>query len=284
MRIESSDDLRWWRIVAGDAPVINLQGSGTQLEQHRIDLDGSEANFWRLTWIGRVAPFEVTSVTAQISPDRREPQRLTLTTKGSVVSDKPQDYAFDLGARLPVTKIDLLLPQANSIAKVQLLSLKQPSDPWRPIGSAEFFRMRTRAAERHNAPLETATDYDRFWLARFDQAPGSAAWIAPQLQVTWDAQDIVFLARGAGPYQLAYGSGVAKAAASPLAAVIETADVARAAAGAPVALGGADLLLPPPRTAAWKMAVLSTVLGMGMLGLAFMAYRLFHELANKPTD
>jgi hypothetical protein len=282
MRVEGSDDLRSWHTAVGDAPVVNLHGSGTQLEQQRIVLDGSKASFWRLTWIGRVAPFEVTSVTAQMNLDGRAPQTLTLTAPGSVVTANPLEYTFDLGARLPVTKIDLVLPQINSVAKVQLLSRKLPSDPWRPIGSGEFFRIHAGAAERHNAPLETGRDYDRFWLARFDRAPGTAAWITPRLQVTWDAQDIVFLAHGTGPYQLAYGSGVAKAASSPLAALLGAAEVAQAAAGAAVTLGGADLLLPPPHTVRWKITLLWTVLGIGMLLLAFMAYRIFRELANKP--
>jgi hypothetical protein len=283
VRVESSDDLQSWHAVASDSPVVNLHGSGAHLVRNHIDLGGSRAKFWRLTWIGRAAPFEVTSVTAQTNPDRREPQSLSLTVNGSAVSGNTREYSFDLGAQLPITKIELVLPEANSVAKAQLLSRKQPGGPWCPIGSGDFFRMRDGASERHNAPVEIGRDSDRFWLARFDQTPGAAAGTAPQLQVTWDAQDIVFLARGAGPYQLAYGSGVATAASIPLASLLGGMGVVRAMAGAPVALGGADRLLPPPRTVPWKMAVLWSVLGIGMLLLALMAYRPSRELANQPA-
>jgi hypothetical protein len=283
VRVECSDDLQSWQVVTSDSPVVNLHGSGAHLVQNHIDLRGSRAKFWRLTWTARTAPFEVTSVTAQTNPDRREPQRLSLTINGAAVSGNTREYSFDVGARLPITKVDLVLPEANSVAKVQLLSRKQPSDPWRPIGSGDFFRMRDGASERHNAPLEVGRDSDRLWFARFDQAPVTATGRAPQLRVTWDAQDIVFLARGAGPYQVAYGSAVATAASSPLASLLGGIGVVRAMPGARVALGGADRLLPPPRTVPWKMGVLWSVLGIGMLLLALMAYEISRELANQPA-
>jgi hypothetical protein len=282
MRVEASDDLQSWRTVTGDSPIVNLHGSGAHLVENRIELGGSKTRFWRLTWIGKAAPFEITSVTAQTSPERREPQSLSLTANGSAVPGQSQEYAFDLGARLPITQLDVVLPQANSVAKVQLLSRKQSADPWRPIGSGDFFRMRDGASERHNSPLEIGRNSDRFWLARFAREPGTAT--APQLRVTWDAQDIVFLARGGGPYKLAYGSAVATAASSPLASLLGGMDVASAAAGAPVAIGGPERLLPPPRTVPWKMAFLWVALGTGMLLLAVMAYRLSRELTNKPSN
>ena len=284
MRVEASDDLQSWRTVIADSPVVNLHGSGAHLVENRIDLGGSKAQFFRLTWIGKAAPFEVTSATAQTSPGRREPESHSLTINGSAVPGKAQEYSFDLGARLPITKVDVVLPQANSVARVQLLSRKQAADPWRPIGSGDFFRMRDGASERHNSPLEIGRDSDRFWLARFAQEPGTAAATLPQLRVTWDAQDIVFLARGAGPYQLAYGSAAATAASSPLASLLGGMAVASASVGAPVAIGGPERLLPAPRTVPWKMALLWAVLGVGMLMLAAMAYRLSRELADRPSN
>ncbi len=280
IRVEASDDLKSWRDITSNSPVVNLRGSGAHLVQNRVDVSGSKARFWRLTWIGEAAPFEVTSVIAQTSPDLSEAQSLTLTARGAAAKGNPREYSFDLGARLPVTKIDLLLPQENSVASVQLLSRNVTTDPWRPVIAGDFFRLGDRVSERHNARFEIAQNSDRLWLARFEQTPAASS-AAPQLQVTWDAQDIVFLARGPGPYELAYGNGSATAAARPLAALLTGTTVLRATAGAPMTLGGADRMMPPPRTVPWKMAVLWSVLVIGMLLLAMMAYRLSRELADR---
>ena len=281
VRVEAGDDLNWLHEISSNATVINLHGSGAHLVQNRIDLNGSKAKFWRLTWIGEAAPFEVTSVSAQTTPDRREHQSLSLTVKGVPTNGKPQEYSFDLGARLPVTKIDLLLPQSNSVATVQLLSRKAVTDPWRSIAAGDFFRLGEQVSERRNAPFEIGQDLDRFWLARFDRAPATSS-ASPRLQVTWDAQDIVFLARGPGPYQLAYGNGAVTAASSPLAALLVGMNVVKVTAGAPMTLGGADRMTPPPRTLPWKMTILWAILGIGMLLLAIMAYRLSRELTDQP--
>ena len=280
IRVEASDDLKSWHDITSNSPVINLRGAGARLIQNRIDVGGSRARFWRLTWIAQAAPFELTAVSAQTSPDRNEAQSLSLTAKGAAEKGNPQQYSFDLGARLPVTKIDLLLPEENSVASVQLLSRQVATDPWRSVVAGDFFRLGDRVSERHNVPLQIAQNSDRFWLARFAQAPAAAS-AAPQLQVTWDARDIVFLARGPGPYQLAYGNGSATAAGSPLAALLTGTIVLRATTGASMTLGGAARMMPPPRTVPWKMAVLWSVLGIGMLLLAIIAYRLARELAGQ---
>jgi Protein of unknown function (DUF3999) len=281
VRVEAADDLTRLHEIISSVTVINLHGSGARLVQNRIDLNGSKAKFWRLTWIGKAAPFEVTSVNAQTTPDRREPQTVSLTVKGIQANAKPQEYSFDLGARLPVTKIDLLLPQENSVATVQLLSRNAVTDSWRSIIAADFFRLGEQVSDRHNRPFEIGQDSDRFWLARFERAPAASS-APPQLQVKWDAQDIVFLARGPGPYQLAYGNAAVTAASSPLGALLAGMNVVKGTAGAPTILGGADRMTPPPHTVAWKMTILWTILGSGMLLLAFMAYRLSRELMDQP--
>jgi hypothetical protein len=200
------------------------------------------------------------------------------------VNGKPQEYSFDLGARPPVNQVNLVLPETNSASNVQLLSREKESDPWRPIVSGNFFRMRDGNSERQNAALEIGRDTDRYWLARFEQAPGAAAGKAPRLTVVWDAQDLVFLARGAGPYQIAYGSGVAAPGNASLFSLLSGARVAPATTGSPRALGGAGRMLPAPRTVPWKMAILWSVLGVGILLLGLMAYRLSDELhKNKPN-
>jgi hypothetical protein len=281
IRVEAGDDLNSLHEIISGATVINLHGSGTHLVQNRVDLNGSKAKYWRLTWIGKAAPFEVTSVSAQTTPDRRELQTLSLTVKGVQANAKPQEYSFDLEARLPVTKIDLLLPQENSVETVQLLSRNAVTGSWRSIFAGDFFRLGEQVHERHNPPFKIGQDSDRFWLARFDRALAASS-APPLLQVKWDAQDIVFLARGPGPYQLAYGNGAVTAASSTLGALLSGMNVVEVTAGAPITLGGAGRMTPPPRTVAWKMGILWTILGIGMLLLAFMAYRLSRELMDQP--
>jgi hypothetical protein len=56
------------------------------------------------------------------------------------------------------------------------------------------------------------------------------------------------------------------------------------ATSAPVTLGGPDRMTLPPRKVPWQVAFLWTVLGIGMLLLAYMAYRLSRELTGQPPN
>jgi hypothetical protein len=48
-------------------------------------------------------------------------------------------------------------------------------------------------------------------------------------------------------------------------------------------LGGRERLIPPARTLPWRMAALWSALGVGVLILAWMAYRLSKELGTRQT-
>jgi Protein of unknown function (DUF3999) len=283
IRVESSDDLGSWHIVTTDAPVINLRTSTAQLVQSRIEIPATTAKFWHLTWLGKPAPFELTAITADTTLAQRKVERSSLTVLSTPVSDKRQEYSFDLGARPPVNQINVELPESNSVAKIQLLSRARATDPWRPITRAQFYRVRNTGSERRNPPITIATNSDRFWLARLEQPSSAIGNGFPKLEATWNTEDIVFLARGPSPFLLTYGNGSAGAGSAPLAALLNGVTVLRADLGAPRSLGGPARLLPTPRAFPWKSTVLWTVLAAGVLLLACMAYRLSRELAKRPT-
>jgi hypothetical protein len=66
--------------------------------------------------------------------------------------------------------------------------------------------------------------------------------------------------------------------------LIKGVTVMPAETGTSYVLGGTERLRPPPPTVPWRMAALWTALGLGVLLLAWMAYRLSKELGSKPTQ
>jgi len=275
IQIESSNDLGSWRVVKADEPVMNLHITDAALVQGRLSFTPAEAKFWRLTWRGKAAPFELTSVTAVAPGSERRDATSTITVGGSAVHDKSGGVAFDLGASLPVTQVSVTLPEANSVLNLELLSRRRVTDSWRPVTTGEFYRVRQDSTERSNPPIAIAPDTDRFWLAR---ATSSAAIPGDiRLQEGWRTMDVVFLARGGGPYQLAYGNASVAGSGVNLAPLLTGVPVQTAQLGEPHPLGGAARLISP-RTIPWKMAILWGVLGLGAALLAGMAYRLSREL------
>jgi hypothetical protein len=283
LRVESSDDLGSWSLAKDEAPVVNLHTANAQLVQGRIELPATKANFWRLTWIGKSAPFALTSVAADITPQRDSIERSSLLVSGTALNHKRQEFSFDLGARVPVNQINIVLPESNSVAKIQLLSRRRPGDPWRPITDGEFYRVKNAGSQRRNPALSIPRNTDRYWLARLDQPNASIGDGAPKLEGKWDTESVVFLARGTGPFMLAYGNGSAAAASAALSSLLTGITVLPAQAGAPQSLGGAGRLLLSASGFSWKLTVLWGVLGIGVALLAWMAYRLARELGSEKT-
>jgi uncharacterized protein DUF3999 len=274
IRIEASDGLGTWRLVAADVPVVNLRSSGATLVQGRLSFASTTAGFWRLNWLDQTAPFDLTAVTPVLAgqPVQEGTSSVTLTRSAD---EKSGGVAFDLGARIPVTAINVVLPQPNSAVKLEVLSRARPTDPWRTVATEEFYRVRKDGSERRNEPAAILANTDRYWLVR---PVGPATSLGDiRLEASWKTVDVVFLARGSRPFLLAYGNGTVAGAGVPLARLLKGVTVSQAELGPPRALGG-EPRLTTPRRVPWKIAILWAVLGLGVALLGWMAYRLSTEL------
>ncbi|HLZ96365.1 MAG TPA: DUF3999 family protein [Steroidobacteraceae bacterium] len=278
LAVEASEDLAAWHTVAAAAPITNLHAGEQQLIENRVLLQAAQAKFWRLSFIGPSPTFELTQVLAEAADRRAEAAWLSLTVAGTAVlaaadGQQPGDVQFDLGARLPVERLDLELPDANSVAVVELLSRGRPTEPWHSVTRSSFFRLKTATGEQRNDPVSIRLNEDRYWLAR--GVPGGAASAAPpaQLQVTWNPSDIEFLAQGPPPFTLAYGNAAARRAETDFSPIPAAVKIARAEFAAPRVLGGPERRLRGPEPFPWQRALLWAALTLAVAGLAWMAYR-----------
>jgi hypothetical protein len=248
--------------------------------QSRVEFPPTKARSWRLAWLGKPAPFELSAVVADTVVGAPQVERVSLTVAANSRDDQRREFSFDLGARLPVSQITVELPEPNSVAKLQILSRAKPGDSWRQVTEADFFRVQSGASERTNGRITIATDFDRYWLARLTPQDSAFDSAAPKLHVAWNARDLVFLASGSGPFVLACGNGSAVAAGSDLSLVPKDVSVERADLGTPRAAGGPARLQPAPRFVPWKLVTLWSTLGLGVLLLGWMTYRLSREISR----
>jgi hypothetical protein len=273
VRIEASDDLGSWRTVVAAAPIANLHANGQVLTENRIILTTTAAKYWRLTWLGSPPAFELTSAQAEPTDGIVDPARSALEVLGKPDPANPTDYLFDLDARPPVSRINMLLPEANTIVDVELSSRRSSRDPWHYVIRAALYRLKTPDAESQNASLEIPVNADRYWRARIPRNP-----IPPQtplrLHVEWIPNELTFLAQGQGPFLLAYGNATAVSAEVDFSHIPSSIHIAPATTGSPQLLGGPDRLRVKPAAFPWMRGVLWSVLLLAVMILAWMAYRI----------
>ena len=214
------------------------------------------------------------------------------TVAGRPVADKIGDYAFDTQGVFPADRVRFELPQANTVAQIQLFSRVRSDTPWRPVSRGTAYRLRRDGAEVSNPDMAIGENADRYWLLKADQKGGGLGAGEPKLLLGWIPNEIVWVARGEPPFTLAYGSRDAKPSAYSIESLVPgysrdadldakvasaepAASVESVGADAPTVLGGQRALEERIDVKRWTLWA-ALVLGVAFLG--WMAWRLLKQM------
>lgn len=305
--LEASEDLANWRPLATQAPLLSLQYAGERIEQRRIEfkpLAPRQAKYLRLTWQTMPAEARLAAVRAEPGAAQVEAVRQWEAVAGQA-GDKAGEYLFDAHGQFPVDRVRFALPQANTVAPLQLFARARAADPWRPLARTVAYRLRRDGGEIVSPEIALGENSDRYWRIEVDQKGGGLGAGEPKLMLGWRPHEVVWAARGEPPFTLAYGSrdarpsayaieslvpgyrgdlrgevgselrGAKPASLAPAPAVVPQATVS----GAPATLGGASMLEERIDFKQWALWG-SLLAGVGLLG--WMAWRLWRQL-DGPT-
>ena len=207
VNVEASEDLKFWSPVTSGAPLLRVEQGGQVLAQRKVDMRSVKAKYLRVTSDRR--EFVLKSVEAESPTSIRPVARATGAAPGTQGA-KPGDYVFDLGARLPVESIRLKLSAANSIAPVTILASDDPKKEPSRVTSATFYWLVREGADVQSPPVDIGRYTARYWTARLDANSPPPGGGPPTMEVEWRPAQIIFVARGDGPFTLAFGNPEAK--------------------------------------------------------------------------
>ena len=202
--VHASDDLRNWRALSTGASLLDLQMGGQRLEVSRIELPQSRARYLRLTWPAGQAMPALRAARAELATAPVE-RVLRTTVQEAQRSEKDGEYLADLGGLLAVQRVQIELPQQNTVSLIELSARSRPSEPWRPVDRAIYYRLMHAGQEWRNPERAVSAPAARYWQLKVDSRGGGLGAGNPRLVVTWAPRLLVFVARGDGPYTLAVG-------------------------------------------------------------------------------
>jgi hypothetical protein len=284
--LEASDDLENWRTIAPYAPLARLRHAGEMFEQRAISIVPTRARYWRLGLAGQgeLPPFTAVSATpiAGAVPVERQQAQAAGTTRAG----EPGIYLFDLGAQLPVDRVELLLPDINTVAEVEVFARRDPGHEWQDVTRGVVYRLQSASGELTSSALPATAQPRRYWRVKVNPRGGGIGQGIPTLRAGWLADQLVFVTRGAGPFELVYGSFAAPSADVALASLLPAGDAASFdATGLPLAqayepreAGGRELLEAPPPERPWRAWVLWAALLAGVATLAALATSLARQM------
>lgn len=286
--VEASDDLRNWRTVAKDAPVTRMKFGDHLLDQRRVKFAPAPLIYLRISWpvlqLNETALPELTRVVAIPADTSADVQRTWITVTGQPVPNKPGEYEFDVGAQIPIDRLHIGLPQMNTLVQAELLARGGAKEPWQKVTQTMVYRVMQNGRRFDSEDLQINRDSRRHWLLRVAQQGGGLGAVNPSLKAGWLANQVLFLARGRAPFQLAYGAAGVKSSEVAITAFMTSGDgkggiqAQSVGVGSPIALGGESRLASVPDPFPWKKWILWSVLGLGVILLGWMASRLMGQM------
>jgi hypothetical protein len=270
LRIDASDDLASWQVVANTTALVRLVVDGRTLARDRLPLTPRKARYLRIATIDGMPMPPLAGIAAEIGAPPAEPPIDWRTVDGAPVREATGATAFvyDTGAAVPATRLTLELPASNSVLPLAVLARAREADEWRNVAEAVVYRLDGSSGELRSPAVHLGGSAYRHWKVVPDPRAGINS--APRLSVGWVPPQIVFAARGDAPFELAYGRRDASAGALPLATLVPQPSardlVERAPALVPIATpvhGNAAALearLPVARIALWATLVVAALL------------------------
>ena len=301
LRIDASDDLASWRALVPGAPLLSLEVGGQRLQQKRVEVPQQKAKYLRLAWVneGAKTPLpELIAASGELAEKYIEAAR-EWSKFSAAKGEKAGDYVFDVKGQFPMDRLRLELPEPNTIVQVEILARDKAEQPWRSVTRGVAYRLRQSGGEVASPDIAVGASSERWWMIRVDQRGGGLGSGVPALNAGWVPHQLVFAARGAPPFTLAYGNRGAQAGALPIESLIPgyrddggasvrsvktgakpTVNVQVTSAQPQKELGGEARL---QEQIDWKRWSLWGVLGLGVLVLGAMAWRLVKQLGSVPA-
>jgi len=281
--LEVSDDLAHWR-GAGSGALADLDFSGQRLQRTSL-----VPTFWRpylrLAWPTALAGVSLRQVQVMpVAQDLQGPERQRREVAGIPVSGSPHTFFFDAGGLLPVDRVQVRLPQPNTLLPVEIRSRGDASNDWITRAQDSLYDLSIDGIHLRNEAISLPPLAHRYWrLVAGGEAGGLGAGV-PVLELAWIPYRLLFLAHGPTPYLLAYGSGRIGPMTGKQVALLGTLArdpqrVKSAWVAGPSPLSGERARAVPSPPLPWVRILLWAVLLLCVLALAWMARRVYVQLA-----
>lgn len=299
LAISRSSDLKLWDDVAqSQVGWFSSTDGQQQLRTDRISIGKGQGRYLKLRWRqGEPVQFPTISAIWR-SRSVSEP-----TTHEWIIEAQPgrfdSDLVYQASPSVAATGVGLQLAEINSILSVRLgryrLNNARPQQwRFRSAIDATYYRLLRDGSERQSSNVTIRALANDQWVLRTN----SAVDVPPKLVLRWQPDTLIFLARG-NSHILAVGAPSQALRAwrpgtAPLAQVApgysraDLRSLEHAVASATGAAPAVPTNRPPTPVEAdlpqdQRYWLLWATLGLGVLFLAFMSWRLYQQMSNE-TD
>jgi len=276
--VEGSNDLKTWNTIGSEDVLGKFEINNEKLIRNELALHGSKYKYYRLAWSSHDGVKLNAAKAIFIKSEEKQKENLQWMNVASKKIENPQHktlYEYDLGGYYPICAVRVKFADQNSTADLSIEAAANEKGPWTAIESVNFFTLM-----KDNTNLaKLQADFDpqkfRFWRVMLNSNMAGVGSHFPEISFGWQPISLRFLARGVGPFTLAYGSSTTENL--PQTDLINsemTKEVGTGTLKEKIALGGPEKLVVVEKSEyPWKKIMLWSLLLMGVALLGFMAFQ-----------
>lgn len=290
--VSTSADLSQWTPAPVRGRLYRFDGEGAPsndtLEfENPVKLEG---RYLRLDWDAQV-PVSITGVIGVVAPPDAAPQRVRAPMPTPQPAGK-RGLEIGTGFLTPMAGIALSTAKPNTLLPVRILGRNDAAQPWTPLANTVIYRLGHGPNEGTNPPV-ALNGWSGRWLRIESTSGADLGSERIQAEAEFAPIQLVFVATGPGPFDLAFGRPGAPTAAVPLATIASALgnhkleDLPQAKVGAAVRqeLAKSPLFGWVSAAAPGTPSVLWGVLLLGVLILGGVALSLLRQLkAGRPEQ
>ena len=285
-KLQYSDNLNDWYTLVDNFSIAELDYGSHKLHKNKLTLPKKKFRYLRFVWKEKPDGIQLKNIKARINTVWTSHHRQRMQVSGQLTDSEKQIYEFDLGGRFPLDRINIILPEENTLIEAEINSRNNEESEWRRRYTGLIYNLQVKENSIENGEINIRPTRDQFWQLQVKTEDGLGDEL-PVLEFAWAPNELYFLARGQGPFTLAYGNGQIDPPGKPIDVLMNvlTEDqeqnlVGEAELGVEVNLMGDDAL-KSELVIPWRRILLWGVLILGVLILGIMVFRLYKQMATQ---
>jgi len=282
LKIESSNDLEHWSSLSRRKSVSKLNYSGSQLLRSKVGIPCTTQRYLRLQWLKPEQNIKLINIVG--SYRQAGGKTMQWASLGKPELNSEGDWLFENKSVAPIARLSLSAPFDGVLYKGQLFSRNNEKSKWKSQQNIIQYRLKMGDAELTSDPIMLYNGYDKYWKVQLSGETKFSASQLPEIKVSRQQQQIIYLAQGAEPFTLAYGNAsVRPANDSGINQLIRTLQDAGASPDK-AALGDIVKITDKveiTQEVPWKKIALWMFLLLGTGVMGYMAYSLYRQMNTK---
>jgi hypothetical protein len=289
--VHGSDDLNHWQLLVDKRTIAALHHQGFQLAQQNLALPARRMKYYRIHWPPGSQGIALSGVELTLRPEQAllPGERMIVLPLGE--ASRNGYYEFRLDGHFPVSSVQLLMPQRNTVVQATLSSRADDTTSWQRRYQGLFYNLEREGHRLRSEPVALSPLSHRQWRLEVPPNGGGLGSGLPQLELEWHPQRLLFVARGEMPFTLAFGRQQTTAEGARIDPLLQRLDgdetptqfIKLAQAGSWFELGGEARLRPLPPPLPWQKWLLWSVLLAGVGVLALMSRSLYRQMRRDDT-